>query len=131
MPTTIAAVAFCGLLLGLAILQIALAFGAPLGRFAWGGAHTRLPIGLRIGSAVSIVMYAIFSAIVLARAGLLTAIANPSIARIGIWVLVGYLGLGVVMNGISRSKAERFTMTPLALALCMMACIVALGDAPA
>lgn len=129
--TLIAAIAFCVLLLGLGIFQVALATGAPLGRFAWGGAHERLPVALRIASLASIVIYGLCAAIVAERAGLIVLFANPSIARIGIWVLVGYLALGVVMNGISRSRSERITMTPLALALCLLAFAVAIEDARA
>lgn len=34
-----------------------------------------------------------------------------------VWVLAEYFALGVLMNGISRSKPERLVMTPTALAL--------------
>lgn len=128
MLTMIAAIAFCVLLGGLGVFQLALAMGAPLGRFAWGGGHERPPVGLRIASLVSIGIYALFAAIVVERAGLMVLFANAAIAGIGIWGLVGYLALGVALNGISRSRPERFTMTPLALALCVTALIVALGD---
>ena len=40
---------------------------------------------------------------------------------------VGYLALGVLMNAISRSKLERFIMTPVALVLAILALVVALG----
>ena len=53
----IVAIVFAGLLGFLAAFQVALACGAPLGRFAWGGAHTRLPASLRIASVVSILIY--------------------------------------------------------------------------
>lgn len=124
----ISAITFCGLLGALGLFQLALATGAPLGRFAWGGAHERLPARLRIGSVVSIVMYVLFAEIVAERAGLVVLFGHSLIVDVGIWVLVSYLALGVVMNGISRSRAERFTMTPLALALCLLALTVALRD---
>ena len=34
----------------LAIFQIALAAGAPLGKYAWGGEHITLPLNLRLGA---------------------------------------------------------------------------------
>lgn len=123
---TTAAIAFCVLIAGVAVFQLALIAGAPLGRFAWGGGHERLPTALRIGSAVSIVIYAILAVIMLERAGLISALPHPAIASIGIWVIVGYLALGVVMNAISRSKPERYTMTPLVLVLMLLALTVAL-----
>ena len=103
-----------------------LAAGAPLGRFAWGGGHERLPAGLRAGSAAAIAIYAVMAVIVLQRARLVGLLPDQQLAAVGIWVIVGYLGLGVVMNAISRSRAERFTMTPVALALCLLALAVAL-----
>jgi hypothetical protein len=127
MLTEIAGIVFCVLLGALAIFQLALASGAQLGRFAWGGGHERLPIGLRVGSMVSIVIYALFATIVLDRAGLIALFPNSSIAGVGIWVLVGFLALGVLGNVISKSRSERLVMTPLALALCVLALTVALG----
>ena len=128
MQTEIAAVAFCVVLGGLAVFQLALAMGAPLGRFAWGGAHERLPVGLRVGSLVAVFIYALFAVIVLERAGLIALIPNRSIAGIGTWVIVAYLALGVAGNAFSRSRHERFTMTPLALTLCLLALAVALAE---
>ena len=43
------------------------------------------------------------------------------------WVLTGYFALGIVMNAISRSKPERFTMTPVSLVLAGLCLVVALG----
>jgi hypothetical protein len=42
-------------------------------------------------------------------------------------VLAGYFMLGVAMNGASRSRYERRTMTPIALALCLLSVAVAVG----
>jgi hypothetical protein len=126
MWTQPAALAFCVVIGLLGVFQLALAAGAPLGRFAWGGAHERLPTGFRIGSLVSIVIYAVFAIIVLERAGMI-ALLPFDIAGIGIWVITAYIGLGVVMNAISRSKPERMVMTPVALALFGTSLVVALG----
>lgn len=127
MITQITAITFCVLLAGLAVFQLALALGAPLGRFAWGGGHERLPRNLRIGSLVAIAIYGALAVITLDRAAVLQVFADPAVSRIGVWVIVGYLALGIVMNAISRSKAERLTMTPLAIALCLLALAVALS----
>jgi NO-binding membrane sensor protein with MHYT domain len=123
----IAAILFCATLALLALFQAALAAGAPLGRFAWGGQQRRLSTRLRIGSLVAIGIYAFFGLIALERVALIQSMPHPSIASIGIWVIAGYMALGVVMNAISRSKAERYTMTPLALVLLGLGILVALG----
>ena len=111
----------------LGLFQLALAAGAPWGRLAWGGGHERLPTGYRIGSLVSILVYAVFAAIVLERAGLLAVLPSPEIARVGAWIIAGYMALGIVMNAISRSLPERLVMTPVAVVLSGSATLVALG----
>ncbi|WP_091931405.1 hypothetical protein [Blastococcus sp. DSM 46786] len=121
-----AAVLACVVLAGLAVFQVALAAGRPWGRFAWGGQHDVLPRRLRTGSAVSVVLYAVFAVVVLQAAGLL-AVLPGAVADVGIWVLTGYFSLGIVVNGISRSRPERFVMTPLVLVLAACCLVVALG----
>lgn len=117
MLVQLAALAACIVLAGLAVFQAALASGAPLGRFAWGGQHKVLPAGLRVGSAVSIVLYGAFGYIALAKAGMVPLLANGAVTSVVAWVLAGYFALGVLMNAISRSTAERAVMTPVALVL--------------
>lgn len=123
----IAAILFCCVLGLLAVFQAALAAGAPLGHFAWGGQQERLSSRLRIGSVVAIAIYALFALIALERAGLVRAMPHPSVAGIGMWIIVGYMALGVIMNAASRSRLERYTMTPVALALLGLGFAVARG----
>lgn len=111
----------------LSVFQLALAAGAPWGRLAWGGGRERLPAALRIGSLVSILIYAVFATIVLERAGLIAVLPSPEIARVGAWIIASYMALGIVMNAISRSRPERFVMTPVAILLFGSAALVALG----
>lgn len=56
-------------LAGIAVFQMTLAFGAPLGRAAWGGTQTELPTRLRFGSAASAVFLSAGALIVLGRGG--------------------------------------------------------------
>jgi hypothetical protein len=107
----------CALLAGLAIFQVALIGGAPLGRMAWGGQHRVLPAKLKVGSGVAIAMYALFAYTALAKAGLVAPLISESFTSVTMWVMTAYFGLGVLMNGISRSKPERLVMTPLTLVL--------------
>ncbi len=124
--TQTAAWIFAGVIALLGVFQIALAAGAPLGRFAWGGAEARLPVGLRIGSLVSLLIYGACAAAVCDRAGLVDVVGDE-VSGVGAWVVAGFMSLGVAMNAISRSKAERFTMTPVALVLAVTAFVVAVG----
>jgi hypothetical protein len=125
--TEIAAIAACTILAALAVFQAALIAGAPIGGFAWGGQHEVLPPRLRIGSAVSMVLYAVFAFVILERAGLAAIFGNPGFAQVACWVLFGYFVLGIVMNGISRSKPERNTMVPVSLVLAALVLLVAAG----
>jgi hypothetical protein len=114
-------------LAALAVLQLALALGAPWGRLVWGGQHDgRLPGRLRVGSAVSLALYGVFAAVLLDRAGVVDLLPD-GVARVGTWVLVVYFALGVLLNGLSRSPAERAVMTPATLVLAACALVVALA----
>jgi hypothetical protein len=119
-----AAIAACAVLAALAVFQAALAAGAPLGRFAWGGGEAVLTPTFRIGSLISIGLYALFGAILLAGAGV---IAGPGWVRPLVWALAAYFAVGIGMNGISRSPGERAVMTPVALFLFLAAAAVALS----
>jgi hypothetical protein len=116
----------CALLAGLTIFQVALIAGAPLGRMAWGGQHRILPANLRIGSAVSIGLYALFAYAALAKAGLVPALISESFTSITVWVMTAYFVLGILMNVISRSKPERLVMTPATAALAALYLVLAL-----
>ena len=111
-------------LLGLlCVFQVALASGAPLGRYAWGGQHRVLPTPLRIGSGVSVLVYVAMAVVALGAADLI-AWSPPGAL---VWVVFAVLALGIVMNAISRSKPERLVMTPLVTVLAACFLILALG----
>ena len=122
----LSAILACAVLAGLTIFQGALIAGAPLGSMAWGGQHRVLPARLRIGSALSIALYALFAYAALARAGLVPPLVGETFTSIAMWVLTAYFALGVVMNGISRSKPERLIMTPTALVLAALYLVLSL-----
>jgi hypothetical protein len=110
---------------GLALFQVGLAVGMPWGRLAWGGQHEVLPSRLRTGSAVSIVLYAAIAAVLLTAAGLVRLVPDR-ITTVAVWVLVGYFVLGIMLNAVSRSAAERAVMTPVVALLASCSLLVAL-----
>lgn len=110
----------------LAIFQLALAFGAPLGRFAWGGQHRVLPPGMRAGSLVAVVIYGVIVLIAWDRVGIIDVFPD-AFAEVAMWVIFAYFVLGTVMNAISRSKAERYTMTPVTVVLAVLSFLIAMG----
>lgn len=121
------AVAACVVLGFLAVFQVALTAGAPLGRFAWGGQSRVLPTRLRIGSVISVVIYAFIAVVLLERASLIHVLGNSGFVRVAAWVIFAYFVLGILMNAISRSRPERYTMTPVTLVLAAFSLLVALG----
>lgn len=125
-PALAAAIVASLLLAALAVVQIGVAAGKPWGRLVWGGRHRVLPTRLRVASAVSVVVYAGFAAVLLSRAGALPA-SGTAFVVVTTWVLVGYFALGIVMNLASRSIAERRTMAPACTVLTAAALVVALA----
>ena len=121
---TAALICALGLVL-IAVFQAALAAGAPLGRAAWGGAHTRLPRNLRIGSVVAMVIWLAAAVVVLERAGVVTLGIPDVVTRAASWILVGVLILGAAVNVASSSPYERFGWAPFSLVTALLVLIVA------
>ncbi len=125
--TPVLPLTFCALLGLLAVFQLLLIAGLPLGRFAWGGQHAVLPGRLRVGSAVATMVYAVFAGVALERAGLISILPEPFIAVVAMWVIAAYLVLSVLPNLVSKSRHERLLMTPVSLVLAGLAIATALG----
>jgi hypothetical protein len=123
----VAAVVAYVLLAGLAVFQVALAAGAPLGHLAWGGKHRVLPKGLRIASALSVLVYALFAFMISRAAALASETGDYRSDYPAIWVLTAYFGLGILANAASRSVPERLVMTPVAAVLFTCCLLIALA----
>ena len=103
------------------IFQIALAFGAPLGKAAWGGRHQGvLPKGLRIASAVAaFIVYPLIAVAGLDAAMLLDGRFMPVNDKALMWGLTLLFGVGALANLASRSTIERgWAPVSLTIALC-------------
>lgn len=123
--TTIAALTATTLLTALAALQVLVAAGRPYGRVVWGGQHDVLPRRLRVGSAVSVLLYTVFAVLLLWRVGVF---GPPGlVAYIAAWVPFAFSAAGIVLNAISRSHFERLVMTPTSALLAVCSLIVAIG----
>ncbi len=103
------------------------AAGQPFGRLVWGGAHEVLPTKLRIGSVVSIVLYALFALVLVDRSGLASVFGGGVFGVVAAWVLFGYFTLGIIMNAISRSTLERKVMVPATAVLAACTLVIALS----
>ena len=111
----------------LAVLQLLVAVGKPYGRLVWGGAQRVLPAKLRIGSVIAIILYAAFTLVLLDHSGLLSVLGSGAFRVLAAWVLFAYLVIGIVLNAISRSRPERFTMTPVTAILAACALVIAVS----
>lgn len=122
----IAAVIAAVSLATIAVFQLALALGAPLGRAAWSGQHPGvLPVRLRLASAVAALVYPLIIALVLSSAGLVGSGPGPG-GPVVMWVLVGFFALGTLANAVSRSKPERI-WAPVSLTISACCAVIATG----
>lgn len=121
-----AAIGATAVFAALGLFQLLLAAGVPWGEAAWGGAtEGTLPTDLRVGSAASVVVYALSAALVLRRAGFRIPGIPLSVARVGSWVLVVLLTIGALANFLSQSPWERFLLGPVSLVLAALCFVVA------
>jgi hypothetical protein len=127
MTVRAAALVFAGLTLVVILFQLALALGAPWGAYAMGGAFPGVyPPAMRIAALVQIAVLALIALVVLARAGLVPPRWSPA-AGILVWIVVGLLGVGVVLNLISPSPIERLIWAPVTVLLLLSTLRVALS----
>src|SRR5690625_3742163 len=96
----------------IAVFQVLLSLGYPLGEFTMSGYYRVLPKKLRIVSAVSAIILLFMGFVFLQHTNVLNCFDFLS-TNILVWVFAVYLGLNTLANLISRSKKERFIMTPL------------------
>jgi hypothetical protein len=124
--TAVSVVALIAVLGVLAGLQIALAAGAPFGRFAWGGTNRVLPSRQRVGSLVSVAIYSAIALLVLDRVEQFDLVPDL-FSRVGMWIVCGYFALSIGLNSMSRSRAERLAMVPASALLTVLSLTVALA----
>ena len=110
---------------GLALFQLALAAGAPLGAAAWGGTERVLPTTLRVGSAVAALIYMAATFAVLRCAGFPIEWVPARFARIATWVLGVVLPVSAVANIASESGWERYLLAPTGLFLGILCLLIA------
>lgn len=110
MASIIAAV----LLIIMAFLEVLLIIGLPLGEFTMGGQHKVLPPVLRLAAASSIVTQLFAAAIVFQGGGFMKMWFSQKVTMIICFCFAGFFVINTFMNLISKSKKEKYVMTPLA-----------------
>jgi hypothetical protein len=111
-----------------AMFQLALVLGAPMGEYAFGGQNPgKLPNRFRMASAFSFAVLFALAGHYFAQAGVFTPVL-PELPNSWVnWALVVFFTVGLVMNSISRSKKERQMWVPVLLLSVVLAIVVALG----
>lgn len=103
----------CGVVI---ILSILLILGLPLGEFTMGGQFDKIPKKLRIIVLLfQLLMQIFFCVIILQTGGHMPLWFSEKITRVICIVLAVYLSVNTVANFCSRSKKEKYIITPLSL----------------
>lgn len=111
-----------------ALFQLALVLGAPMGEYTMGGQNAgTLPVRLRFVAALSMLLNLAIGGHYLAQTGAVVTLLTTDLNQIANWGLVAFTGVGLILNSISRSKKERQLWVPVLLLAVACAVIVALG----
>lgn len=105
------------------ILQFLLALGFPYGKLAWGGFYEKLPVSLRIGSGVAILIYGYGSIVLLESAKTIQFLNNPELVEYSVWIFAALFALSTIGNLQSKSELETRIMTPIGILFCCL-CII-------
>ena len=99
----------------IAMMTVLVACGLPLGEFTMGGQHKILPKKFRI-AAVILVAIQIFAMIIILQAGgFIPFWLSFKVTKYICFFFAAYLSLNTIMNIISKSKKEKYGITPLSL----------------
>ena len=98
--------------MSIAVFQILLSFGFPLGDYALGGYYKVLPKKLRILSAINALILLFMGYVFLQHTEVFSGLRFLP-TTILVWVITILLGINTITNLISQNKKERLVMTPL------------------
>ena len=99
----------------IATMTILVACGLPLGEFTMGGQHRILPKKLRVVAVISVAIQ-IFAMIIILQAGSFIPLwFSFKITRYICFFFATYLSLNTIMNMLSKSRKEKYLMTPISL----------------
>ena len=111
MTAIIGAIAFSMVI----VLSILIICGLPLGELTMGGQYKVFPKNLRILLVSQLILQIFFVLIILQMGGFIPLWFSSKVTKVIGIVMASYLSLNTIMNAISKSKKERYIMTPLSL----------------
>lgn len=99
----------------IAIMTVLIACGLPLGEFTMGGQYKILPKKFRIAAVISVAIQIFAMIIILQAGGFIPLWLSFKITKYICFFFAAYLSLNTIMNIISKSKKEKYVMTPISL----------------
>ena len=99
----------------IATMTVLVACGLPLGEFTMGGQHKILPKKLRVAAVISLVIQIFAMLIILQAGGFISLWLSLKLTKYICFFFAAYLSLNTIMNMISKSKKEKYVMTPISL----------------
>ena len=95
------------------VLSFLIVCGFPLGELTMGGRYKVFPKKLRIILVMQLILQIFFVVIVLQMGGLIPFWFSENATKIICIIMAVYLSFNTIMNFISKSKKEKYIMTPL------------------
>ena len=99
----------------IAIMTVLVACGFPLGEFTMGGQHKILPKKFRVMAVISVAIQIFAMIIILQAGGFISLWLSFKVTKYICFFFAAYLSLNTIMNMISKSRKEKYVMTPLSL----------------
>ena len=99
----------------IAVMTVLVACGLPLGEFTMGGQHKILPKKFRLAAVVSVAIQIFAMIIILQAGGFIPLWLSFKVTKYICFFFAAYLSLNTIMNMISKSKKEKYVMTPISL----------------
>ena len=99
----------------IAIMTVLVACGLPLGEFTMGGQHKILPKKFRVMAVISVAIQIFAMIIILQAGGFIPLWLSFKVTKYICFFFATYLSLNTIMNIISKSKKEKYVMTPISL----------------
>lgn len=95
------------------VLSILIICGFPLGELTMGGQYKVFPKKLRMVLVTQLILQVFFVVIILQMGGFIPLWFSVRVTKIIGIVMAVYLSLNTIMNFVSKSKKEKYIMTPL------------------
>lgn len=97
------------------VLSILIICGLPLGELTMGGQYKVFPKKLRLVLVTQLILQVFLAVVILQMGGFIPLWFSIQVTRVIGIVTAVYLSLNTILNLVSKSKKEKYIMTPLSL----------------